>query len=60
FYIDVDDVDALYAELAPQLAALPAGRVRAPFDQPYGQRELHVIDEDCSLIFFGQRIASSP
>jgi len=59
FYIDVDDVDALYAELAPRLATLPARRVRAPFDQPYGQRELHVMDEDCCLIFFGQHIANS-
>jgi catechol 2,3-dioxygenase-like lactoylglutathione lyase family enzyme len=59
FYIDVDDVDALYAELAPRLAPLPGGRVRAPFDQPYGQRELHVMDEDCCLVFFGQRIAKS-
>lgn len=57
FYIDVDDVDALYAELAPRLAALPPDRVRAPFDQPYGQREFHVKDEDCCLVFFGQRIA---
>jgi catechol 2,3-dioxygenase-like lactoylglutathione lyase family enzyme len=56
FYIDVDDVDALYAELAPRLATLAAERVRAPFDQPYGQRELHVMDEDCCLVFFGQHI----
>lgn len=58
FYIDVDDVDALYAELKPKLDALPAGRVRAPFDQDYGQRELHVSDEDCTLIFFGAPIAT--
>jgi catechol 2,3-dioxygenase-like lactoylglutathione lyase family enzyme len=53
FYIDVDDVDALWAGMAGRLAALPEGRVRAPFDQPYGQREFHVADEDCTLVFFG-------
>ena len=57
FYIDVEGVDALYATLEPKLSALPPGRARAPFDQPYGQREFHVIDEDCTLIFFGEPVA---
>lgn len=56
FYIDVEDVDALYAELEPALSALPKGRVRAPFDQPYGQREFHVLDEDGALVFFGEAL----
>ncbi|MBV7409845.1 VOC family protein [Maritimibacter sp. DP1N21-5] len=56
FYIDVDGIDSLYADLAPRLAQLPAGRVRAPFDQDYGQREFHVADEDCTLVFFGEAI----
>ena len=56
FYIDVHDVDALYAELEPQLQTLPEQRVRAPFDQGYGQREFHVLDEDCTLILFGTAI----
>ena len=55
-YVDVDDVDALYAELKPKLDALPPGRVRAPFNQEYGQREFHVIDPDALLIFFGAPI----
>ncbi len=54
FYIDVEEIDALYAQMQPRLADLPAGRVRAPFNQDYGQREFHVIDEDCTLIFFGE------
>ncbi len=54
FYIDVDGIDELYKSLAPKLEGLPEGRVRAPFDQDYGQREFHVIDEDCTLVFFGQ------
>lgn len=52
-YIDVDDVDALYAELKPELDKLPKGRVRPPFDTDYGQRELHVTDLDTLLISFG-------
>ncbi|WP_299042638.1 VOC family protein [uncultured Tateyamaria sp.] len=57
FYIDVEGVDAVYADLKAQLDTLPDGRVRAPFDQDYGQREFHVKDEDCTLIFFGEAIA---
>ncbi len=55
FYIDVDEIDDLYDSLASGLADLPQGRVRAPFDQPYGQREFHVLDEDGALVFFGER-----
>lgn len=58
FYIDVQGIDALYTAIEPQLSTLPSGRVRAPFDQDYGQREFHVIDEDCTLIFFGEAIAN--
>ncbi len=52
FYIDVEDVDGLYASLSDNLAGLPEGHVRAPFDQDYGQREFHVIYKNL-LIFFG-------
>lgn len=55
-YIDVEGIDALYAELEVGLQSLPKGRVRAPFNQDYGQREFHVIDEDSLLIFFGEPI----
>ncbi|MEL6565644.1 MAG: VOC family protein [Pseudomonadota bacterium] len=56
FYIDVNGLDALFAALKPNLDTLDAGRVRAPFDQDYGQREFHVSDEDCTLVFFGEAI----
>lgn len=56
FYIDVAGLDALYASLKPRLDGLPQGRVRAPFTQPYGQREFHVADEDCTLVFFGEAV----
>jgi hypothetical protein len=54
-----DEVDAVYAAMKPALDKLPEGRVRAPFNQPYDQREFHVFDEDCTLIFFGEAIASN-
>src|SRR5580700_11652420 len=40
YYIDVRDVDQLYAELKPKLDTLPSGDVYGPVDQSYGQREL--------------------
>ena len=58
-YLDCDDVDALYAKLKPKLDMLPEGRVRAPFDQPYMQREFHVKDPDNCLLFFGMDIRPS-
>lgn len=54
FYIDVTGIDDVYATMKPALDKLPTGRVRAPFDQPYNQREFHIFDEDCTLIFFGE------
>ncbi len=57
FYIDVSGIDELFESLQPGLADLPDARVRAPFDQPYGQREFHVLDEDGTLVFFGEEIA---
>ncbi len=57
FYIDVTRLDAHFTSMQPQLDDLPKGRVRAPFDQHYGQREFHVLDEDGALVFFGETIA---
>jgi catechol 2,3-dioxygenase-like lactoylglutathione lyase family enzyme len=55
-YVDVEDVDALYAELKPKLDLLPPGHVCAPCDQDYGQREFTVIGPDGDLIAFGMGI----
>lgn len=52
-YIDVADVDALFAELKPKLDRLPAGHVVPLCDQPYGQREFAVLGPDGDLIGFG-------
>lgn len=51
----VEGLDDLYAELKPMLDTLPEGRVRPPFDQPYGVREFHVKDPDGCLLFFAER-----
>lgn len=56
FYIDVTGLDALYESLRTGLETLSSDRLRPPFDQPYGQREFHVKDEDCTLVFFGEAI----
>lgn len=53
-YLPVTGLDALYEKLRPKLETLPAGRVRPPFDQPYGMREFHVKDPDGCLLFFGE------
>ena len=42
-YIDVDNVDDHYERHRAALDALPEGHFRAPFDQPYAQREFHAI-----------------
>jgi len=55
-YIDVTGIDALFAAHKDKLNTLPSGHLRAPFDQPYGQREFHVIYE-ALLIFFGEPIS---
>ena len=56
YYIDVRDVDQLYAELKPKLDTLPKGDVFGPVNQSYGQRELLVLAPDGNLIAFGQAI----
>ncbi len=58
YYVDVRDVDALYAELKPKLDQLPPGDVHGPMDKPYKQRELLVLAPDGNLIAFGQAIKS--
>jgi catechol 2,3-dioxygenase-like lactoylglutathione lyase family enzyme len=54
-YIWVRGLDALWREVAPRLTALPEGRVRAPFEQPYGVRAFHVKDPDGCLLLFAER-----
>jgi catechol 2,3-dioxygenase-like lactoylglutathione lyase family enzyme len=56
YYIDVHDVDQLYAELKPKLDTLPKGDVYGPVDQTWNQRELIILAPDGNLISFGQAI----
>ena len=56
YYIDLRDVDQLYAELKPKLDTLPPSDVQGPVDQFYGQRELLVLAPDGNLLVFGQAI----
>jgi catechol 2,3-dioxygenase-like lactoylglutathione lyase family enzyme len=56
YYVDVNDIDALHAELRPALDAMPAGAVHGPADKEYGQRELCVVAPDGNLLVFGQSI----
>lgn len=58
YYLDVRDVDTLYAQLKPKLDLLPPKDVYGPVDQAYGQRELLVLAPDGNLIAFGQAIAA--
>ena len=57
YYIDVHNVDQLYAELKPKLDTLPKADVYGPVNQSYGQRELLVLAPDGNLIAFGHALA---
>lgn len=56
YYIDVENVDALYAELKPVLDAMPAGDVHGPADKFYHQREVCVLAPDGNLLVFGHSL----
>jgi catechol 2,3-dioxygenase-like lactoylglutathione lyase family enzyme len=56
YYIDVEDIEALYRELKPVLDAMPPQDVHGPADKPYGQRELCILAPDGNLLVFGQTI----
>lgn len=58
-YVDVDDVDALYAELKSRLDRLPPDSVSPPTDQEYGQRDLTVVGPDGDIIAFGSPMVRS-
>jgi catechol 2,3-dioxygenase-like lactoylglutathione lyase family enzyme len=60
YYIDVNDVDALYAELQLRLATLPDHHHHTPTDKPYGQREILICAPDGNLLAFGQSIHPMP
>lgn len=52
FYLEVDDVEAVWNNIKDKLADT---KVKAPFNQPYGIREIHVIvPHTKTLLFIGQ------
>jgi catechol 2,3-dioxygenase-like lactoylglutathione lyase family enzyme len=53
-YVDVTDVDAVYAELVPRLRTLPDEDVHPPRNQPWNQREFSVRLPDGNWIAYGQ------
>lgn len=56
YYVDVRDVDLVYAALNGKLEGLPEGDVHGPADKGYGQRELIVRAPDGQLLVFGAAI----
>jgi catechol 2,3-dioxygenase-like lactoylglutathione lyase family enzyme len=59
-YIDVVDIDALHAELAPALASLPGDRVEPLMNRPWRQREFQVRMPDGDWLTFGAAVTSDP
>jgi len=55
YYIDVEDVGAVYDELKPRFE-VRGQQIRGPVDQPYGQREIMIVAPDGNLVVFGQSI----
>jgi hypothetical protein len=54
FYLSVDDVDGLWEAIKDKLTGI---KVREPFDQPYGMREMHIIiPQTKTLLFIGQAL----
>jgi catechol 2,3-dioxygenase-like lactoylglutathione lyase family enzyme len=60
YYIDVEDVDSVLAELKPRLEALGHPGIHGPVDQAYGQREIMILAPDGDLVIFGQSIFEMP
>ena len=52
FYLEVDNVDTFWDTIKDKILGL---RVREPFNQDYGMREVHIeIPETKTLLFIGQ------
>ncbi len=60
YYVDVMDVDALYADLKPRLDTLPKAHVIGPIRRPYGVIELMVLMPDNNFMVFSQLVETIP
>jgi hypothetical protein len=55
FYLVVDDIEQVWNNMKDKLGGM---KVKEPFDQEYGMREIHIIvPETKTLMFIGQEIA---
>lgn len=55
FYLEVDDVDTFWDTIKDKILGL---RVREPFNQDYGMREVHIeIPKTKTLLFIGQSVS---
>ena len=55
FYLEVDNVDTFWDTIKDKILGL---RVREPFNQDYGMREVHIeIPETKTLLFIGQSVS---
>ena len=54
FYMEVDDIEKVWQDIKDKLSNV---KVKAPFDQAYGMREIHIsVPETKTLMFIGQII----
>jgi hypothetical protein len=54
FYLEVDDVDAVWSSIKDKLEGM---KVKEPFNQDYGMREIHIgIPHTNTLLFIGQEL----
>lgn len=52
FYMEVDNIDAIWNYIKDKLHEI---KCKAPFEQPYGMKEIHLIIPDTkTLLFIGQ------
>lgn len=52
FYLEIEGIDELWESLRHQVSNL---KHKAPFDQPYGMREIHMeVPKTNCLLFIGQ------
>ena len=54
FYFEINDIENLWANIKDKLDGM---KVKEPFNQEYGMREVHIIiPETKTLMFTGQAI----
>jgi len=59
-YIRSDDVDTLFDIVSPEhLPTEGIPRHEPPADRPWGMREFYIVDEDGSLLKFGQQLTKT-